>query len=311
MAKVFVICGHGAGDPGACAGGCSEADLVRRLASRMKAIGGDEVIVGDTGRNWYADNGIGRGHCPKGVPVIELHMDSAVPAARGGHVIIKAGFNPDGIDNALASFLGSFMPGRSNLVVGRSDLANPNRAAAMGVNYRLVECGFISNDGDRAKFMGQMDDLARGILAAFGVNAGSAPAPQPTPAPQPAPKPQGLAVDGYWGEATTRRIQEVLGCPFKDGKISRQNPQHKHRLKACTGGWEFSAPWGEQPGSQTIGAIQRACGVPADGFIGPDTINAMIRHFKPTSGAKVEDGKLDACSPTVKAMQRALNEGRF
>lgn len=189
MAKVFVICGHGAGDPGACAGGCSEADLVRRLASRMKAIGGDEVIVGDTGRNWYADNGIGRGHCPKGVPVIELHMDSAVPAARGGHVIIKAGFNPDGIDNALASFLGSFMPGRSNLIVGRSDLANPNRAAAMGVNYRLVECGFISNDGDRAKFMGQMDDLARGILAAFGVNAGSAPAPQPTPAPQPAPQP--------------------------------------------------------------------------------------------------------------------------
>lgn len=133
----------------------------------------------------------------------------------------------------------------------------------------------------------------------------------PAPAPQPAPKPQGLAVDGYWGEATTRRIQEVLGCPFKDGKISRQNPQHKHRLKACTGGWEFSAPWGEQPGSQTIGAIQRACGVPADGFIGPDTINAMIRHFKAESGAKVEDGKLDAGSLTVKAMQRALNEGRF
>ena len=103
----------------------------------------------------------------------------------------------------------------------------------------------------------------------------------------------------------------MLGCPFKDGKISRQNPQHKHRLKACTGGWEFSAPWGEQPGSQTIGAIQRACGVPVDGFIGPDTINAMIRHFKAESGAKVEDGKLDAGSLTVKAMQRALNEGRF
>lgn len=142
---------------------------------------------------------------------------------------------------------------------------------------------------------------------ATAVNAGLGSAP----APQPAPKPQGLAVDGYWGEATTRRIQEVLGCPFKDGKISRQNPQHKHRLKACTGGWEFSAPWGEQPGSQTIGAIQRACGVPADGFIGPDTINAMIRHFKAESGAKVEDGKLDAGSLTVKAMQRALNEGRF
>ena len=147
----------------------------------------------------------------------------------------------------------------------------------------------------------RMAELATAVNAKLGS----------APAPQPAPEPQGLAVDGYWGEATTRRIQEVLGCPFHDGKISRQNPQHKHRLKACTVGWEFSAPWGEQPGSQTIGAIQRACGVPADGFIGPDTINAMIRHFKPTSGAKVEDGKLDAGSLTVKAMQRALNEGRF
>lgn len=149
---------------------------------------------------------------------------------------------------------------------------------------------------------GRMAELATAVNAKLGGSA---------PAPQHAPKPQGLAVDGYWGEATTRRIQEVLGCPYKDGKISRQNPQHKHRLKACTGGWEFSAPWGEQPGSQTIGAIQRACGVAVDGFIGPDTINALIRHFKPTSGAKVEDGKLDAGSLTVKAMQRALNEGRF
>lgn len=149
---------------------------------------------------------------------------------------------------------------------------------------------------------GRMAELATAVNAKLGGSA---------PAPLPAPKPQGLAVDGYWGEATTLRIQEVLGCPYKDGKISRQNPQHKHRLKACTGGWEFSAPWGEQPGSQTIGAIQRACGVAVDGFIGPDTINALIRHFKPTSGAKVEDGKLDAGSLTVKAMQRALNEGRF
>ena len=308
MAKAFVIAGHGAGDPGACANGYREADQVRKLAARMQALGGSEVIVGDMNRNWYADNGIGRGHCPKGVPVIELHMDSAGAGAKGGHVIIKDGFNPDAIDNALASFIGGFFPGRSKTIVGRSDLANPNRAARAGVNYRLVECGFISDAGDAAKFETRIDELARGILAAFGIGAS---APAPAPAPQPAPKPQGLAVDGYWGEATTRRIQEVLDCPFKDGKISRQNPQHKHRLKACTGGWEFSAPWGEQPGSQTIGAIQRACGVPADGFIGPDTINAMIRHFKPTSGAKVEDGKLDAGSPTVKAMQRALNEGRF
>lgn len=39
MPRLYVICGHGAGDPGACAGGLSEAALVRELACRMAAIG--------------------------------------------------------------------------------------------------------------------------------------------------------------------------------------------------------------------------------------------------------------------------------
>lgn len=175
MVRAFVIAGHGAGDPGACAGGCTEADLVRRLAARMKALGGADVQIGDTSRNWYADNGIGRGHCPKGVPVIELHMDSAAPSARGGHVVIGAGIGgADAMDRALASFVGSFMPGRARAIVERADLANANRAAAMGVNYRLIECGFISNDGDRSKFIDRMDELARGILAALGITAAGA-----------------------------------------------------------------------------------------------------------------------------------------
>ena len=145
-------------------------------------------------------------------------------------------------------------------------------------------------------------------------NGAVAPSGPATPAPQPAPsKPAagGLVVDGMWGTATTRRLQEVLNCPYKDGVISRQNPQHRNRLKACTSGWEFSAPYGKKPGSQTISAIQRACGVSADGLIGPSTINALIRHFKSASGATLEDGKLDAGSITVKAMQRALNKGQF
>ena len=170
--KLFVICGHGAGDPGACAGGQTEADLVRKLAARIKNLGGAEVGIGDMSVNWYDTNGIGKGQCPEGAMVVELHMDSASPSARGGHVIIKKGFTPDAFDKALASFIGSFMPGRASTIVGHSDLANPNRAASVGVNYRLLECGFISNDGDRAKFMNQIDDLARGILKAFGINAG-------------------------------------------------------------------------------------------------------------------------------------------
>lgn len=170
MASVFVIPGHGAGDPGACAYGYSEAERVRALATRMKEIGGDAVQLADFSRNYYADNGIGRGDCPSGVPVIELHMDSASASARGGHVIIKQGFDADSIDNALANFIGSMFPGRAQLITPRSDLANPNRAASVGVNYRLLECCFISNRDDLNKFNAQIDDLARGILNAFGIS---------------------------------------------------------------------------------------------------------------------------------------------
>lgn len=171
MAKLFIIAGHGGNpyDTGACSGGYSEAYLVRKLASRLKALGGSDVQIGDTSINWYKSNYIGKGKCPKGVPVLELHMDSASASAKGGHVIIKKGFKADKYDTALANFIGGMFPGRSKKIVGRSDLANVNRAANMGVNYRLLECCFISNSGDRSKFINQMDDVAKGILSAFEI----------------------------------------------------------------------------------------------------------------------------------------------
>ncbi len=58
MAKLFVICGHGAGDPGCCAGGYTEAERVRALGRRIKELGGDQVVLCDTSRNWYADGGL-------------------------------------------------------------------------------------------------------------------------------------------------------------------------------------------------------------------------------------------------------------
>ena len=91
--------------------------------------------------------------------------------AKGGHVIIKEGYNPDQYDTALANFTGSFFLGRANKVVGRAHLANVNRAATKGYSYRLLENGFISNHEDLNKFNSQIDDLARGILKAFGITS--------------------------------------------------------------------------------------------------------------------------------------------
>lgn len=168
---LFLICGHGAGDPGACGNGYSEAERVRTLASRIKDIGGEEVVVGDMNKNWYRSGMVNNYYIPKGAKVLELHMDSAGASARGGHVIIDANLSADKYDKALADFIGGILPGRSKTIVSRNDLANLNRAQANGINYRLLECGFISNSTDVSIFNSRMDDIARGILNAFEIDA--------------------------------------------------------------------------------------------------------------------------------------------
>lgn len=129
MAHLFIIAGHGAGDSGAVGYGYTEAERVRALARRIVALGGSNVTLGDVSRNWYADKGISSLNIPKSYQILELHMDSGVSTAKGGHVIIKEGYSPDQYDTALANFIGSFFPGRANKVVGRAHLANVNRAA--------------------------------------------------------------------------------------------------------------------------------------------------------------------------------------
>lgn len=190
MAHLFLIAGHGAGDSGAVGYGFTEAERVRMLASRIVAYGGSNVTLGDTSRNWYADRGITSLNISKDWQILELHMDSGSASAKGGHVIIKQGYNPDQYDKALANFIGSFFPGRANTIVGRAHLANVNRAAAKGYSYRLLENGFISNHDDLTKFNNQIDELARGILSAFGIGA-LAPVQASAPAKKPEP------IDGY------------------------------------------------------------------------------------------------------------------
>ena len=316
MAKLFVICGHGAGDPGACANGFQEATQVRKLAQRMAALGGADVQIGDMNRNWYADNGIGKGHCPAGVPVIELHMDSAAAGAKGGHVIIKAGFNADAYDNALAKFIGEFFPGRSKTIVGRSDLANPNRAAAKGVNYRLVECGFISNADDARKFDTQIDALAKGILACFGIsaNGGGTPAPKPQPPTQGG----GSTQTGYVATVTADVLNIRKGAGTNYGIAGTVKKGEAYTIVAERAGAGSKNGWGKlksgagwvsldfmkrkgasapspQPpkprvtvdglwGNATTKALQSDFGTPVDGVVsGQDTINKKY-HVNCTQG---------------------------
>lgn len=167
MTKLFVICGHGAGDCGAVGNGYTEADLVRKLGARIKALGGDNVTLADTSRNWYADNGISSLNIDKSTQIVELHMDSAGADACGGHVIVRNAATT--ADKKLAASIASIFPGRANSIVTRTNLANANRANAKGYGYRLVENGFITNSKDVKTFNSRMDEIAKAYLAAFGI----------------------------------------------------------------------------------------------------------------------------------------------
>lgn len=169
MRKLFVIAGHGAGDSGAVGYGYTEAERVRALAKKVKELGGNNVMLGDVNRNYYRDNGISKLTISKEWSICELHMDSGSSKARGGHVIIKEGTKPNTYDTGLAKMISTMFTGRSQTLVGRSDLANCNRAYAKGYDYRLMECGFISNRQDLDIFNSHLETLARNILNVYGI----------------------------------------------------------------------------------------------------------------------------------------------
>ena len=170
MAILYIICGHGAGDPGATGNGYNEAERVRALGKKIKELGGSKVVLMDTNRNWYADGGIWSYVFPKGAIVCELHLDSASSkSAKGGHVIVKKGLKADKYDKKIAKFITKMFPGRSQSIVYRSDLANINRAAFREINYRLIECCFISNKEDIEKFNQNLDAIAKGFIKSAGI----------------------------------------------------------------------------------------------------------------------------------------------
>lgn len=115
-----------------------------------------------------------------------------------------------------------------------------------------------------------------------------------------APQVRQIAVDGYWGSDTTKRLQEFFGTTA-DGIVSGQWRGNKQ--PAMSTGWDFS---NTKAGSNIIRKIQGATGAAVDGHFGKNSVKALERHF-----GYNQDGRLDSPSLTVKAMQQALNENRF
>lgn len=139
---------------------------------------------------------------------------------------------------------------------------------------------------------------------AYGGAAKPKPAAKPKAEPKKAAK-AGLEVDGLWGPATTKALQKALGTT-QDGVISEQYASYKGAnpgLLASTFEWRAKPAAG---GSEVIKALQKKLKISADGYIGPKTIKALQGYLETSI-----DGRIDKPSECVRALQKALNEGKF
>src|SRR5699024_7736216 len=175
----------------------------------------------------------------------------------------------------------------------------------------LVENGFMTGNKDfdlifGSKQKGYIEDMAevhaRSVAEYFGISSESKPSkPASKPSKKPAPtkpsKPSykaNLAVDGKWGEGTTKALQKALGTP-SDGILSKQS-----RNSVTQALYGNTAQFGSGTGgSLVIRTLQRKLGVKADGLLGPATVRALQKRL-----GTVQDGKLSRPSLVVKEMQR-------
>ena len=111
-----------------------------------------------------------------------------------------------------------------------------------------------------------------------------------------------LNVDGYWGSATTSKLQEVLGVSV-DGTVASQAQSWKAKNPGLTGGWEW-VPDNQASGSLVITALQQRLGIDADGLIGAGTILALEKYC-----GTPQDGYFGEASACIKEFQKKLNSG--
>lgn len=109
-----------------------------------------------------------------------------------------------------------------------------------------------------------------------------------------------IVVDAYWGPATTKAAQKVMGTT-QDGTISNQNRDMQKYLPNCqTQSWKFVPASKLSTGSDLIKALQKMLGIPVDGFCGMQTIKTLQKFL----GVKA-DGYFGGKS--VIAFQKWLN----
>lgn len=306
--KILLISGHGAGDSGAVGCGYKEADLTRQATSILEGkLEGYGISVSryPTARDAYQDN---RSGCLKANfssydLIIEVHFNDYNGKAYGTETLYKPSSMyqlANKVTAAIAS-VGFMNRGPKK----RTDLANMNKCARLGVPYILIETCFIDSKADMKLYHEKLYEVwgavAQAVAAYYGMTKpASAGRPVQTSKPiSTKPASSQITVDGSWGQATTRLAQKVFGT-YVDGIVSNQPLVNKKYLPNCsTYSWEFKQS-DYRAGSSLIRAIQRHIKADDDGYFGKQSVMCLQKAL----GVSV-DG---SCGPaTVKAFQRYLN----
>ncbi len=102
----------------------------------------------------------------KSTTVIMFHLDA--PSGHGGHVIIHKK-HPTTRDKKLAKVIKKYV-GLNPAYHGysyRTNLRNCNVLRRRGIDYSLVESGFITNKSDYKHFNKNIDKIAKGYVEAI------------------------------------------------------------------------------------------------------------------------------------------------
>lgn len=210
MGKHLIVAGHGGSDPGAVGNGTNERDFTRayyvdQIAGYINATPGHSAVVYDKRQNMYLDtyNGGGMYWAKKQGfdTVTEIHQDAATQTATGGHVIVYSGFVPDAIDLAMRDTIQKYVGIRYTHkghkgISGRNNLLQVNVASEIGVNYRLVELGFITNKTDFNNFKNNNEKIAKEFAQAItGKTASKQPTTKKVSSKQKDTQPNGKTIE--------------------------------------------------------------------------------------------------------------------
>jgi len=170
----LIVMGHGAGDPGARGNGTTEAHFLRQhmlpqLRKYAKEVKHSTITFYNPKHNLVSDtlyHHKGSYKLNKHTTVIMFHLDA--PAGHGGHVIIHKK-HPTARDKRLAKVIKKYV-GLNRAYNGysfRTNLRNCNVLRRRGIDYSLVESGFITNKTDVKHLKKHMAKIAKGDIEAI------------------------------------------------------------------------------------------------------------------------------------------------